>query len=383
MLEDTYGHTPARKALDLMDAYGIGPDEERASRRKLRLGLVGAGGVAQSKYFPAIARLRTIWEPVEVAAFAEPDPAQARKVEAIHGARWYSDYLRMLSEEELDGVLVLGPDHLHAEHTIASLERGRPVLVEKPISRSLADADRMCCTAEQRGLPLMTVAMKRYSPPYRRAKQFVDTGPVANPALYVGKFTLGFDYVDLFESGTIHLFDLTRYFMGDVTTVYALGINRYKKKCRNYPIDNATVNLEFTSGAIGTVYTSSSALSFKPWERVEVYGHHAWLAIEDQHELLLYDSELGPAKSWKPVVPNTQLFDEEFIGYMGMVENFLQVIRGQEQPLVTGRDGVRAYELAVASHLSISRKAPVRLPLVPATADAELQAWLKSSTEAF
>jgi predicted dehydrogenase len=377
MNEDNYGHTSPHRAFNLMDVYGIGPDEARASRRKVRLGMIGAGGVAQSKYLPAINRLRTIWEPVEVVAFAEPRELQARKVESIYGARWYSDFRKMLKEEELDGIMVFSPDELHAEHTAASLESGRPVLVEKPICRSLVEAGRMCQTARENSLALMTVAMKRYSPPYRRARHFVDSGPLLNPALYAAKFNLGYDYVDLLESGTIHLFDLTRYFMGDVRRVHTVAVNKYGRNRRPYPFDNAAVNLEFRSGAIGTIYTSATALSFKPWERVEIYADHAWLSIEDQCELLLYDNETGPAKSWKPVITNTLLFDEEFIGYMGMIENFLQVIRGHETALVTGDDGRKAFELAVACHLSLARREPIHLPLEAASADAELQDWLK------
>ena len=376
-MEDTYGYTPVRKAFDLGDVYGVGYDEERASREKVRLGIIGAGGVAQSKYFPAIARLRMIWEPVEVMAFALRTEKQARKVRDVYGGRWYDDYRKMLAEEDVDGILVLGSDDAHREHTIASLEAGRHVLVEKPIARSLVDSERMCRVADERGLALMTVANKRYSPPYRRAKGFVEEGPVSNPALFIGKFNLGYQYVDLFESGTIHMFDLTRYLMGDVRMVHALGINRYGRNRRKYPVDNAVAMFEFISGAVGSVYTSSSALSLKPWERVEVYGDHAWLAVEDQCELRLHDSEEGPVQQWAPVVPNTLLFDEEFGGFMGMIENFLQVIRGRESPLVTGWDGHRAYELTVACHLSLSHKQPVCLPLDPGPADEGALAWLR------
>src|SRR5947209_542045 len=257
-MQDTYGHTPAHKALELGDVYGIGRDEERAARAPVRLGFIGAGGVAQSKYFPAIARLRTIWEPVEVVAFAEPNREQAAKVRAVYGGEPYADYREMLARSDLDGVLVLGPDELHAEHAIASLETGRHVLVEKPISRSLLAAERMCRVADERGLTLMTVATMRYSPPYRRAKRFIDGGPVRDPAMFAGKFNLGYDYVDLLESGTIHLFDLTRYLMGDVATVHALGVNRYGKSRRSYPFDNVVIALEYRSGAVGTLYTSCS-----------------------------------------------------------------------------------------------------------------------------
>ena len=71
------------------------------------------------------------------------------------------------------------------------------------------------------------------------------------------------------------------------------------------------------------------------------------------------------------MVPNTLLFDEEFGGFMGLIENFLQVIRGVEAPCVTGWDGHRAYELNVATLLSLHRREPVALPLDSAAADAE------------
>ncbi|MEO8397327.1 MAG: Gfo/Idh/MocA family oxidoreductase, partial [Chloroflexota bacterium] len=315
--------------------------------------------------------------PIEIAAFAEPREDQARKVASIYGAKPYADYRQMLANESLDGVIVTSSDNVHLEHTLAALEVGLPVLVEKPIARSLSDARQICAAADQRGLLLMAVANKRYSPPYRRAKQIIQSGAVQNPALFVGKFNLGYDDVDLFEGGTIHLFDLALYLMGQVTAVSAIGVNKYGRNPR-YPFDNAAIQLEFQSGAIGSLTTSASALSFKPWERVEVYGDHAWFAVEDQSELILYDSEQGGAQSWKPVVPNTLLFDEEFGGYMGIVENFAQSIRGVESPLVTGWDGYRAFELLTAAHLSMIEHGRINLPLDVASADQKVQTRLKS-----
>jgi predicted dehydrogenase len=378
-MEDTYGHTPVEKAFGQKDVYGIGYDAERAKRKKLKLGIIGAGGVAQSKHWPAIQRLQVLWEPVEVTAFASLDEVQGRKAELTFGGRWYPDYRQMLDQEDLDSVIVSSPDAFHAEHTIACLERGIPVLVEKPITRSLADALQMCRIADESGIPFMTVANKRYSPPYWRAHKYILEGPVSNPAMFVGKFNLGYDYVDLLEAGSIHLFDIARYLMGDVIEVSCTGANRYHHSSRNYPVDHAICTLRFASGAIGSLYTCSTALSLKPWERVEVYGDHAWLDVDDQYRLTLHDSETGPSKYWTPIIPNTLIFDEEFGGFMGMIENFLQVIRGEEEPLVTGWDGYRAYEVLAASQISLARDGKaIRLPLEPIEADGEVQAWLKS-----
>ena len=145
-------------------------------------------------------------------------------------------------------------------------------------------------------------------------------------------------------------------------------------------MDNVAITLEFASGAVGSLTSSASALSFKPWERVEVYGDHVWFSVEDQQEFIIYDGEMTGAQSWKPVVPNTLLFDEEFGGYMGILENFAQVIRGSETPRVTGWDGYRAYELLTAVHLSLARRTAVELPLTDTEAiDSEIRAWLRRS----
>ena len=207
MLEDTYGHTPSRKAFDLMDVYGIGFDEERASRSKVRLLIIGMGGVAQSKYLPAISRLRMQWEPLELAAFAEPREDQGKKVQQVTGARWYCDHRQMLAEEDAPGVLVLGPDEKHAEHVIDCLEADRHVVVEKPFAGRSRMRGKMCRLADEKGLTLMTVATMRYSPPYRRAKSFIANGPVSNPALYVGKFNLGYNYWICWSQALSTLFD--------------------------------------------------------------------------------------------------------------------------------------------------------------------------------
>jgi predicted dehydrogenase len=376
MLEDTFGHTSSKQAFDLADVYGIGYNEERASQKKIRLAILGAGGVSLSKHLPAIWRLRAIWEPVEVIAVAKRTEQDGRRLEEMYGCHWYDDYIEMLNNEELDGVIVASPDDYHYEHALACMNRGLPVLVEKPITRSLTQAHELCTLADEKQIPLMTVSNKRYSPPYYRAKKFIEKGIIKNPAMYVGKFNLGYDYVWLLEQGTIHIFDITRYLMGDIAKVYAAGVNRYNRNLLGYPVDNVTMTLEFKSGAVGNIYTSATALSFKPWERVEVYANKCWLSVEDQYELILYDDEEGPAKHWKPVIPNTLIFDEQFGGFMGLIENFLQVIRGTEKPLVSGWDGYHAYELNVAAHLSMSRKAIVNLPLEPKSADQETKEWL-------
>src|SRR5690349_3718291 len=163
MSAETFGHTSYRQAIELGDVYGLAFDEARAARPPLRLGFAGAGGVVQSKHLPALWRLRTQWEPVTVAAIAEPNEEVGRKVAALYGCRWYADLATMLAAEDLDALVVATPDDQHYPAALAGLEKNLHVLVEKPITRSLAQAAHLCRLADERKRVLVTVANKRYS----------------------------------------------------------------------------------------------------------------------------------------------------------------------------------------------------------------------------
>jgi predicted dehydrogenase len=80
------------------------------------------------------------------------------------GAKFYCDYRRMLDAEKLDGVVVAVPNHLHAPITIECLERGLPVMVEKPVAGTLEDADKMVAAVERTGVPVLVGHHRRFSP---------------------------------------------------------------------------------------------------------------------------------------------------------------------------------------------------------------------------
>lgn len=321
----------------------------------MRIAILGAGGVAQAKYLPALARLRSAWDPVELVGLSTVDARQAEKLAAIWRVPVHADSEELLREHAPDAVLVTSSDEAHHYLALAALAAGAHVLVEKPIARSLFEADAMCRAAEAAGRTLLTVCNKRYSPPYAEARRLVEEGEIARPALFSGKFALGYDYVDLLESGTIHVFDLARFFMGDVARVSAVGAPVRR--------ESLIVTLEFASGAVGTVLTSAAALSLHPWERVEIFGDGAWLVVEDGSTLTLHAGEYEPTRVWSPVVPNTLLSAEEWGGYVGMLEDFLAAARGAGAAVASLRDGYQALELVVATRLSLQRGAPVEVPL--------------------
>jgi predicted dehydrogenase len=344
-----FGHTAFDLAFEKGDVYGIRPDEKRAAKRQLTVAIAGCGGVAQAKWLPAIRYLQTRSEPVMIAGLVDPDAGTRAKVAALCGAPACSTLAELLERAKPDLVLVLSPDETHAATARAAIAAGIPALVEKPLSRSLGEARDLCAFGEERGVMLASVANKRFSPPYALAHALVGESRLnSKPTLFSAKFTLGYPYVDILEAGTIHILDLALWFMGPALRVHAIGTFGAGGR-----LESVVVNIAFASGAIGSIVTSAAAMSFKPWERMEIIGRNAMLTVEDQLELVLYDDETGPAKSWRPAIPNTLTFDEQFGGYAGLLENVLDAIRGLVPLCATGRDGACAVALVDTIHASI------------------------------
>jgi predicted dehydrogenase len=136
---------------------------EAAIGDRIRLGLVGAGLVAQVAHLPELAALD---DRFEVVAVAEPDARAARTVARRHGIpRVYGDCEAML-DGGLDAVLVCSPNATHADVVLAALDAGVHVLVEKPLCLEPADGDRIVAARDHTGLTVQVGYMKRFDPAY-------------------------------------------------------------------------------------------------------------------------------------------------------------------------------------------------------------------------
>ncbi|CAA9589987.1 MAG: GH109, partial [uncultured Thermomicrobiales bacterium] len=135
--------------------------------RPVRVGVVGAGNIVQRLHLPVLRQL----EGVELAALAEANPERLRECVATFGiGRGHTDYREMLDGGDLDAVLVAVPNALHGPVTIAALEAGCHVLVEKPMATSGDEAARMVGVARERERILSINLPRRFSAYYGAAR---------------------------------------------------------------------------------------------------------------------------------------------------------------------------------------------------------------------
>src|SRR3990170_5906953 len=135
----------------------------------VRVGLVGRGRIADLHIlgYRDNPRAKVVAVCDAVAETAE------RRAREWGVERWCTDYREMLADPALDALELLTPHHLHAEMTVAALEAGKHVSVQKPMALNLAEADAMIEAAERSGRSLRVFENYRFYPPYVRAKELL------------------------------------------------------------------------------------------------------------------------------------------------------------------------------------------------------------------
>jgi predicted dehydrogenase len=129
---------------------------------KLKVGIIGCGGIAEVKHFPAMAKQK---HRIELVGFCDIEEARAEDAKARFGdagATHYTDYRKLLDDKTIDVVYVLTPNVSHAEITVAALHAGKHVLCEKPMAPTTADAQAMLDAVKATGKKLTIGYQNRY-----------------------------------------------------------------------------------------------------------------------------------------------------------------------------------------------------------------------------
>lgn len=226
---------------------------------KLRIGLIGAGNIAQVAQLPSLSRR----EDVVIAGVVTRTPESAQK----NLARWpiaaaYKSAAEMISDAALDAVMVLTPRGSHFDDVRVALHHDLDVFCEKPLSSTSEQCEELVSLAREKSRVLMVNFNRRYAPGYRAAKEAF--GPQGPNVVVAQKNRRGSEYRASFENA-IHMIDLLRFFCGEAAEVTAhyTGDDPYHEA-------GLTALVKFESGALGTVVGAREAGGWD--ERLEAYG---------------------------------------------------------------------------------------------------------------
>jgi predicted dehydrogenase len=318
---------------------------------------------------------------VTLGAIADPGDA-ARDLAAQSGVPWFADYREMLDQADLGGVIVATPNATHADIGIACIEHGLPVLMEKPVADTVADAQRLCDRAAAAGVPLLVGHQRRHNPILRRAKALIADGQLGRPvtANVMGTWLKPDSYYDLAwrrQAGggpvlinLIHDIDVLRFLLGEIESVQAVTSNAV----RSFEVeDTAAVLLRFASGALGTLVVSDTAVA--PWNWDLAAGealHYAQQAV-DSHYIAGTEASITlprlnvwryrGARGWHEPLTQERSAVHARDPYMEQLRHLRAVAEGHEAPLCSGLDGLRTLQATLAVHRAASDGQPVKLPV--------------------
>jgi len=226
----------------------------------VRIGFIGSGGIAAA-HMAALEKL----EDARPVAFMDIEEERAVRAAArFPGAAAYTDLDRMLEEQPLDTAYICVPPNAHGEIEMKLIERGIPFFVEKPIGVDRQVPARVLEAVRQRGLLTCVGYMCRYRENVARAKEHLAGDvPVMARGTWVGGMPGVFWWRRKAVSGgqiveqTTHVFDIARYLLGEVESVFCVGRTGVIRDVEGYDVEDASIcTLRFESGLICEISSS-------------------------------------------------------------------------------------------------------------------------------
>ncbi len=277
--------------------------------------------------------------------------AAAEKLASRYGCRALPDWRSVVESDAIDAVIVCTPPNLHAEIAIAALDAGKHVLCEKPLGRTLAEAEAIVTAAQRSGRCLKCGFNHRHYPHIERARRWYDQGLIGDAIFVRCRHGIGgrSGYErewraqreisgggQLMDQG-LHGLDLARWFLGEFT--HATGILTTSFWEIDPLEDNAFALLRTDSGKIASLHCS-----WTQWKNLfsfELYGRDGYIAIEGLGGS--YDTARVTLAPRLPLAP----FREETIEYrgndrswLGEWREFKAAVAEEREPLGSGRDGL-------------------------------------------
>jgi predicted dehydrogenase len=304
----------------------------------LRTAVIGVGhlGTQHARLHAALAT-EGICDLVSV---CDLDDRRARTVASERNTQAVTDWKTLVGR--VDAVSLAVPTESHCEIACRLLEAGIHVLVEKPISRTLDEADQMIAAAKKGNAILQVGHAERFNPALVALRPHVKN-PVYFEIHRVGQFTARSLDIDVVLDLMIHDLDIVQWLVGEeveVTELHAVGIPILTDR-----VDAANARLEFASGAVANI--TASRVGTERIRKMRFFQPRDYVAVDyvTNHASI---SSLAPSSggAW-PGVRTQVLETQNGEPLRAEIESFLNAAINRSRPPVSGEDGKRALALAL------------------------------------
>ena len=327
----------------------------------VRIAVIGAGVIGRRH----IGVVRN--EPgAELVAIVDPAPPAKALADSL-GVAWAAEADALLRGDKPEAVIIATPNQLHVTGALTFVSAGIPVLLEKPVADSVAEAMRLVEAAEATGVPILIGHHRRHSTLINEAKAVVGSGRLSritavNALSWFYKPSAYFDVAWRREAGggpvlinLIHVIDDLRNMVGDVTSVQAIESNAV----RGFAVeDTAAVLLRFANGALGTVTVSDTTVAPWSWEMTSGEDRAFPSSGEASYMIGGTDGSLtvprldhwhyGETKSWVAPISRDRCILPEQDPLLVQLRHFCAVARRKAKPVIDAREGTRTLAVTLA-----------------------------------
>jgi len=314
---------------------------------KVRIGFIGTGRIA-NRHMEKLCKIKD----TTLVSVCDVEKKEAEKMTKIWGGKLYTDYREMLNKEGLDAVYICLPPFAHTDQEILAAEKGINLFVEKPLALDLKKASQISKIIEDSGVISSVGYLYRYSDIVNRAKEEVRQKKIA---LILGHYLCPMPSIRWWrnknESGgqiveqTTHIFDLARYLVGEVDTIYGQRSRGLMADVENYSLDDAScINLYFQSGAVGGISSACTLKRGRDWG-INLIGKSFRIDLLLSSHLLIISN--GKRREIKMQTDPYQAEDEAFIE--AVKKNRPEIIRSPYS------DALKTLKLTLAADSSLEK----------------------------
>jgi len=359
--------------------------------KKIGVGLVG------SQFISSIhaESLKTVAE-AEIIAVMSPTKGNAKKFASKHGIpHHFTNLDEMLAMKEIDMIVIGAPNSLHCEIALKAARAGKHMVVEKPLCMNLAEADLMIDACKKANVKLMYAEELCFTPKYVRLKALLDEGALGRPVLLKQSEKHDGPHADHFwdveKSGGgvtmdmgCHAIEFFRWMNGrkPIKSVYAQMTTSVHKD-KTIGDDNAIIILEFENGVIAVAEESWTKLGGMD-DRAEIHGSEgvAYADVLQGNSIQTYSKKgVGYAveKAGNTVGWSFTMYEEIWnYGFPQEFAHFVDCVKNDKKPSVTGEDGKAVLEVIFAAYESAGTHKKVFMPF-KSDVDKPYKLWKKRS----
>ena len=305
------------------------------NQRKLRAGVIGVGYLGRFH-----AQKYQQHQQVDLVGVVDADCERAKAVADEVGCSAYEDYTQLLAEVELVSIVV--PTQHHFVVARDCLQSGCHILVEKPVTTTVAEADELIRLAKERERVCQVGHLERFNPAVMALK-----GVLNNPQFIeshrLSSFKPRGTDVNVVLDLMIHDIDILLSLVPHpIQTINSVGVPVLSGE-----VDIANARLQFANGCVANV--TASRVSLEAMRKVRIFQQDAYISIDYQNrKIAIYRKR--PGESTIPGLPNIASEERSFAqgdALRDEINAFIDSVRDGKPPVVSGEDGKRALEVAM------------------------------------